>query len=297
MNRRNLQLSILCGLLIALMIPVSIASSQALESRVSSGDWTRSVGTTLQSETGSYDATRTASSMEYEFPAPPPERERTDCERISRFCDWLAHYGALIENDDETDDSSSPVVPDDVADGDDETTANGSPESTGENRSIVGWQSASVSTIQANTSPDPATLQIPSLSISANVSDVGIDQNREMEVPNDFNTVGWYRYGPRPGDNGSSVFAGHLDDAQGRSVFFDLQYVEIGAEISIAMEDNSVRDFVVTAKVAYDSQNLPAEIFTREGKPQLALLTCGGDWDSSAGRYTETVVVFAAPVQ
>lgn len=297
MNRRNLQLSILCGLVISLMIPVSIASSQALEPRVSSSEWTRSVGLTMQPEIGSYESTRTASSIEYDFPATPPERERGECEQISRFCDWLANYGALIEKDDEPEDQSNPVVPDDVADSEGESTTNGSPENTRENRSIVGWKSASVSTIQANTSPDPVTLQIPSLSISANVADVGIDQNREMEVPNDFNTVGWYRFGPRPGEDGSSVIAGHLDDAQGRSVFFDLQHIEIGAEISISMEDDSIRNFVVTAKVAYDSQNLPAEIFTREGKPQLALLTCGGQWDSSAGRYTETVVVFAAPVQ
>jgi sortase (surface protein transpeptidase) len=285
MNRRNVQLAVLCSLLIALMFPVSITSTQALESRSSSSEWKRSIGTTIQTDTSAYDVTRTASSMEYEFPAPPPERERSECERISRFCEWLAQHGVLIENEDN------------VAGSENDTAANGFTDSGQGNRSAVGWQSASVSTIQANSSPDPVALNIPSLSISADVADVGIDQNREMEVPNDYNTVGWYRYGPRPGDEGSSVIAGHLDDAQGRSVFFDLQYIELGAEISIVMEDGSSQDFYVTAKVAYDSQNLPPEIFSREGNPQLALLTCGGTWDSSAGRYTETVVVFAAPVR
>ncbi len=295
MNRRNIQLAILCSTLIALMMPISIGSTQAFERESSGGDWVRSTGLNLSSEFVGEYAQPASSSLEYEFPAPPPERTREDCKRISRFCNWLASHGSLVESDeDESFESADVDDSDDVASNGEQAAANGS--TSDENRSVVSWQSASVSTMENSTTPDPAKLEVPSLSISADVTDVGIDADRAMQVPDDFNTVGWYRYGPRPGQDGSSVFAGHLDDAQGRSVFYDLQFVDILDEIMITMDDGSVQTWQVTAKVSYDATNLPRSIFSREGDPQLALITCAGTWDSSAGRYTETMVVFATPV-
>jgi sortase (surface protein transpeptidase) len=305
MNRRSLQLSVLIALTIFIFAPAAASGHIATK------------GTAIDSG----EKVQAASSMEYEFPPAPQERTRDACERISRFCDWLTTRGALVEKDSEeesdtatttsTTDSNELEIAhveairadedEDEDEGSDDAESsneesNASSSNGTQNRSVVGWQSATIGSFQQQTSPDPVKLEVPSLSISADVTGVGIGANREMVVPDDYNTVGWYRYGPRPGDEGSSVIAGHLDDAFGRSVFFDLQYIDIGEYVHITMDDGEVRSFQVTATVSYDSQNLPREIFTREGRPQLALLTCGGKWDSSAGRYTETVVVFGMPV-
>ena len=44
--------------------------------------------------------------------------------------------------------------------------------------------------------------------VGAAVVPVGLAPNRQMEVPAAAD-VGWYRLGPRPGDNGSAVLAAH----------------------------------------------------------------------------------------
>ena len=46
----------------------------------------------------------------------------------------------------------------------------------------------------------------------------------------------------------------------------------------------------------YPKQDLPTEeIFAREGTDALVLITCGGAFDSTTGRYADNVVVVAAP--
>jgi sortase (surface protein transpeptidase) len=231
---------------------------------------------------------RNANSLDYEMPAPPPERPRPYCDQFPGFCDWLALKDNSSERDQDDEDQLETPSGNVSADRDDEASAT--------NRSIVGWQSASISTLEKQETLQPVALEVPSLAIAAGVNGVGTDANRSMQVPDDFNTVGWYRYGPSPGEPGSAVIAGHLDDASGRSVFFDLQKIEAGADVYVTFEDSSRARFRVYDKRSYDSRNIPSkEIFARDGDPNLALITCGGRWDSSAGRYTETVVIYAEP--
>jgi sortase (surface protein transpeptidase) len=289
MNRRPFQLILLTGVLVVLMIPVSIAHSQSPAASLDS-HWTRAASTPISTPSHDVNPLPLASSMEYVFPDPPPVRDRDYCAPVSRLCEWLDRYGALAPEEEES--SSDLVVPEAEQDQDMDDQEGDS----AENRSVVGWSSASVSAMKQEQKPRPTRLEVPSLSISADVSGVGISEDRSMQVPDDYNTVGWYRHGPGPGDPGSAAIAGHLDDAQGRSVFYDLQYIEIGESVAVTLEDGSTLQFTVADKRSYSSTDLPAdEVFARDGEPKLALITCGGDWDSSEGRYTETVVVYAVP--
>src|ERR1039457_7041885 len=58
----------------------------------------------------------------------------------------------------------------------------------------------------------PVRLVISALHIDAKVQDVGITKNGNMATPNNFTDVGWYKYGALPGEMGSAVIAGHVDD-------------------------------------------------------------------------------------
>jgi hypothetical protein len=46
----------------------------------------------------------------------------------------------------------------------------------------------------------------------------------------------------------------------------------------------------------YPKNDLPRLIYRRFGPPMLALVTCGGAFDSATHHYSENVVVFAVPV-
>src|SRR5437870_1232065 len=67
----------------------------------------------------------------------------------------------------------------------------------------------------AQTVGEPQTLIIPKLGISAYVENVGKTSIGTMDTPTRSNDVAWYRYGPRPGEDGQAVIAGHLDTATG----------------------------------------------------------------------------------
>ena len=87
-------------------------------------------------------------------------------------------------------------------------------------------------------------LRIPSLGIDAPVLPVGVDAHGEMEVPA-ATDVGWYRFGPAPGAEGSAVLAAHVDYDGRRGVFFELRRLEPGARLDVTFADGSVQVYEV----------------------------------------------------
>lgn len=142
----------------------------------------------------------------------------------------------------------------------------------------------------------PVGLVLPSLEIDAPITPVGVEANGEMEIPG-ASEVGWYRFGPKPGEEGSAVLAAHVDFNGEIGVFFDLRDGQVGETIDVEYSDGSVRSFVVTERNQFDKTELPFdEIFRRDGAPSLVLITCGGDFNPSLRSYEDNVVLFAEPV-
>jgi LPXTG-site transpeptidase (sortase) family protein len=118
-------------------------------------------------------------------------------------------------------------------------------------------------------------------------------------VPQDVNTVGWYRFGSGPGSAaGSSVLSGHVDDrVQGRGAFFELVDLAEGDPVEVTLDDGTVVGYRVVRVERVDKSALPVErVFARDGAPRLTLVTCGGEFDPAARSYRENVVVTAEPV-
>lgn len=144
----------------------------------------------------------------------------------------------------------------------------------------------------------PIGLRIDRLSVDAPVGAYGVNQRTgQMAVPNNVTDVGWYKFGPSPGEPGSAVLAAHVDLANsGPGVFFDLQTLEAGDQVVVLREDGSEDQFRVVARTTYEKDDLPLEvIFSREGPPVLTLITCGGGFNTNLSRYDSNVVVFAVP--
>jgi LPXTG-site transpeptidase (sortase) family protein len=137
-------------------------------------------------------------------------------------------------------------------------------------------------------------LVIPSLSVDADVQDVGITSHNTMAVPTNFTDVGWYRYGPEPGENGSAVMAGHVDNALALpGVFKHLQDIEIGADVYVHTQNGSELHFVVDDVQTYKASDAPSdEIFDPDTEPRLNLITCEGTWIQSERQYDHRLVVY-----
>jgi sortase (surface protein transpeptidase) len=145
----------------------------------------------------------------------------------------------------------------------------------------------------------PERLIIHALGIDAPVGAYGVAANGQMDVPDNVTEVGWYRYGPSPGEPGSAVLAAHVDlRGPGRGLFYDLDQLEIDDEVGITYADGHSREFRVVARSTYLKTELPLDaIFSREGDPVLTLITCGGGFSRSAGSYDSNVIVYATPVE
>ncbi len=57
----------------------------------------------------------------------------------------------------------------------------------------------------------PKILSIPKLEVNAEIETVGLDNKGAMDVPKNAMNVAWYNLGPKPGEKGNAVMAGHLD--------------------------------------------------------------------------------------
>lgn len=144
----------------------------------------------------------------------------------------------------------------------------------------------------------PVRLRAPSIGVDAGIVPVGVAPGGAMEIPTDVDEVGWYRFGPTPGDPGTAVLAGHVDSrTQGRGAFFELQRLDVGDHVVVGVE-GSESTWEVVARRQYGKDVIPLdEVFTRGGPPRLVLITCGGEFDGGAGRYLDNVVVYAVPLR
>ncbi len=144
----------------------------------------------------------------------------------------------------------------------------------------------------------PTWVRIEALAVEAPVVAAGVDpRSGQMEVPPAANQVGWYRFGPVPGEEGSAVLAAHVDVAgQGPGAFFQLEELQPGDVIVVGFEDGSERRFVTRARTRYHKSELPLDsIFSRRGPPVLTLVTCGGGFNQTERTYDSNVVVYASP--
>lgn len=159
--------------------------------------------------------------------------------------------------------------------------------------------SSSVPVIKdANLGVDPVTIEIPSLDVKTEIEDVGRLKNGQMGVPENVDNTGWFEPGTKPGNRGSAVIAGHVDDKTGPSVFFNLEDMENGEEIIITGENDKRLIFKVVGKEVFPRNDAPiSEIFGYTSRRMLNLITCTGDFDNSAGTHNDRLVVYTELVE
>lgn len=146
----------------------------------------------------------------------------------------------------------------------------------------------------ATTTSKPARLVVPAIGINAQVIDVGVAESGNMAVPLTFTDVGWYRYGSKPGEKGSVVFDGHVNNGLGyQGVFAELGLLKVGDTIFVVSHNGTITPYVVEEVVSYKLAEVPLQkIFNRSDDAYLALITCDGIWDSSYSSYDRRLVVF-----
>lgn len=138
----------------------------------------------------------------------------------------------------------------------------------------------------------PVHLRIPAIEVDAYVGAVGVNSSGEMEAPDNSWDVGWFAMGPRPGEVGSSVIAGHLDsNSGGVGVFAELNKLQMSDKLYIEDDQGVTTTFVVRESRVYDP-GYADEVFNQSYGAQLNLITCDGVWVGDKKSYSKRLVVF-----
>lgn len=142
----------------------------------------------------------------------------------------------------------------------------------------------------------PRTLSIPSIGVTTSVGQLGLLANGQVMVPATTKTAGWFKYGPAPGQVGSSVILGHVDSYKGPGIFFYIRTLHPGALVTVGLANGKKVKFVVTKVVQYSKQGFPNRLvygaLDKPGVRALNLVTCGGAFDHATGSYLANIVVF-----
>ncbi|MFA5997922.1 MAG: class F sortase [Candidatus Paceibacterota bacterium] len=144
----------------------------------------------------------------------------------------------------------------------------------------------------------PVRLTIPRIGVDAALESVGLTPEGAMDVPTGPANAAWFSPGPRPGEEGSAVIAGHYGWKDGLpAVFDDLSALQKGDKIYIEDENGVLTAFVVRELRSYGEYEDAPEVFgSIDGKAHLNLVTCGGVWNKDSKSYAKRLVVFADEV-
>jgi len=143
--------------------------------------------------------------------------------------------------------------------------------------------------------PLPVRLRIPEIGVDAPLIRLGLDEHRALEVPRRWDEAGWYAHGPRPGERGASVIAGHVDSTSGPAVFYRLGELHRRSRIEIRRRDGSTIHFRVRRVERWPKDRFPtALVYRRTRSATLRLITCGGAFDSASGHYLDNTIAFAS---
>ncbi|MBC2903743.1 class F sortase [Streptomyces cupreus] len=145
----------------------------------------------------------------------------------------------------------------------------------------------------------PDRVRIPSIRVDAPVLPVGLDAEGWVDAPppEDPNLAGWFTGAVSPGEKGTAVVVGHVDNQQGPAVFYGLGALKKGNHVEVARQDGKTAAFEIYGIEVFEKNNFPGDrVYGSKGTAELRVITCGGGFSKQNG-YDGNVVVFARLVE
>ena len=153
-------------------------------------------------------------------------------------------------------------------------------------------------TQQATAAPLPGyAVTVPALGVTRSVLvPLGLNPDHTIQVPPLAAPaeLGLYSHGPKPGDRGPAVILGHLNANGIDGAFAHLGALKPGDPVQIARPDGSTARFTVYKTATVPKTAFPtAAVYSDTPRPELRLITCGGDLDRTAHNYLSNIIVWA----
>ncbi|MGW3465324.1 class F sortase [Streptomyces olivaceoviridis] len=138
-------------------------------------------------------------------------------------------------------------------------------------------------------------VRIPAIRVDAPVVQVGLDADGWVAAPPPENPglAGWFTGAVSPGEKGTAVIVGHVDNKQGPAVFYGLGALKKGDQVEVLRQDGKTAVFGIYGVEVFEKNNFPGDrVYGSKGAPELRVITCGGGFSKQNG-YDGNVVVFA----
>ncbi|MFI1678010.1 MULTISPECIES: class F sortase [unclassified Streptomyces] len=138
-------------------------------------------------------------------------------------------------------------------------------------------------------------VRIKGIRVDAPIMQVGLDPEGWVDAPppEDPNLAGWFTGAVSPGEKGTAVVVGHVDNQRGPAVFYGLGSLKKGNHIEVGRADKKTAIFEVYGIEVFDKNKFPGKrVYGNGGTPELRVITCGGGFSKQSG-YDGNVVVFA----
>ncbi|MFF9000634.1 class F sortase [Streptomyces achromogenes] len=141
----------------------------------------------------------------------------------------------------------------------------------------------------------PLRVRIPAIRVDAPLTGLSLTPSGSLDAPpaQERNLAGWYEAGTTPGETGTAIVAGHVDNTDGPAVFYRLGALKRGDRVEVDRRDGTVALFTVDAVEVYSARDFPDDkVYGAAPRPELRVITCGGGYSKTTG-YQGNVVVFA----
>ena len=151
------------------------------------------------------------------------------------------------------------------------------------------------SVVTGATASPPVAVAIPALGVRARIVPEGLGPGGALDIPPPAQ-VGWYDQGPAPGQDGTTVLAGHIDDHGVAGAFLRLFDLQAGATVRVTTASGRVAAYTVTQRRILPQDDLAGSgLLSPQGAPELVMISCGGDYDGATHLYLDNIVIVATP--
>ena len=140
---------------------------------------------------------------------------------------------------------------------------------------------------------DPKFITLPTIKADGFIQKVGVDQNKQIAVPNNIHVAGWFNQSVLPGEKGLSIIDGHVTGRVNNGIFKDLEKLKDGDTFKIEFGNGTSKDFKVVKKVDVLVKDAAGVLFSQEPgiERQLNLITCSGVFDKKSQSYPNRLIV------
>ncbi|AWW36396.1 MULTISPECIES: class F sortase [Streptomyces] len=145
----------------------------------------------------------------------------------------------------------------------------------------------------------PGRVRIPAIQVDAPMTPVGLDAQGWVDAPppETPNLAGWFTGAVTPGEKGTAVVVGHVDNSKGPAVFYGLGALKQRNRVEITRQDGKTAVFEVYSVEVFNKDDFPGDrVYGSKGTPELRVITCGGGFTQQNG-YDGNVVAFARMVE